>query len=150
MYSGNTEDWDTVVLRKKKTRQDAQSKISKGGQCDAEVRRGAAQNVQKQTGTGLNTKVLDENTDGGHIETVSKSTSQAIRDGRLAMGGMTQKALAVKVNIQTNVLADYESGKAIPNQEVLNKLEKVLGIYLRGVKCGKPIAKTQQKTKSTF
>jgi putative transcription factor len=147
MHSGNNEDWDTVVLRKTETRQDAQSKISKGGQCDAEVRRGAAQNTQKQTGTGLNTKVLDENTDGGHIETVSKSTSLAIRDGRLAMNGMTQKVLASKVNILPNVLADYESGKAIPNQEILNKLEKVLGVHLRGVKCGQKIVKTPPKTK---
>lgn len=33
---------------------------------------------------------------------------------------------------------DYESGKAIPNNQILGKIERVLGIKLRGKDKGKP------------
>jgi putative transcription factor len=143
-HSGNNEDWDTVVLKKPEKRQDAQAKIARGGQCNAEVRVGAAQNTQKSP--SINTRVLDENTDGGHIKTVYKNTAQALRDGRLALN-LTQKALAAKVNILPNLLADYEAQKAIPDQKILTKLEGILGIYLRGDKCGQKIEKTVPKNK---
>lgn len=143
--SNTTEDWDTLVLRRGPPKgQDAEKLLAKGGQSNAVVRQGAAQNKSKLTGTGLNTRVLDENNDGGHIETVSRSTAKAILDGRAAKG-LNRKELAQKVNIQEKVLADYESGKAIPNSQVLNKLSNALGIYLTGAKCGQPIEKTSSK-----
>ena len=45
---------------------------------------------------------------------------------------MTQKDLATKVNEKPSVINDYESGKAIPSQQVLAKLERALGVKLRG------------------
>lgn len=45
---------------------------------------------------------------------------------------LSQKDVASKVNEKTSVLQDYESGKAIPNVQVLAKLERVLGVKLRG------------------
>ncbi len=35
-----------------------------------------------------------------------------------------------KVNEQQGVINDYEAGRAIPNPQVINKLEKVLGCKL--------------------
>lgn len=45
---------------------------------------------------------------------------------------LTQKDVAVKINEKANVIQDYESGKAVPNAQVLGKLERILGVKLRG------------------
>ncbi len=45
--------------------------------------------------------------------------------------------MAQKINEKPSVLQDYESGKAIPNQLVLAKMEKALGVKLRGNDIGK-------------
>lgn len=44
----------------------------------------------------------------------------------------TQKELAQKVNEKPSVIQDYESSKAIPNAQILGKLERILGVKLRG------------------
>lgn len=45
---------------------------------------------------------------------------------------LSQKDLAQKVNEKPSVVQDYESGKAIPSNQVLAKLERALGVKLRG------------------
>ena len=46
---------------------------------------------------------------------------------------LSQKDVAQKINEKPTVLQDYESGKAIPNPQILGKLERVLGVKLRGM-----------------
>jgi putative transcription factor len=48
---------------------------------------------------------------------------------------LSQKDVAQKVNEKPSVLQDYESGKAIPSPQILGKLERVLGVKLRGRSC---------------
>lgn len=46
---------------------------------------------------------------------------------------MTQKDLAYKINEKIQLVNEYESGKAAaPNQSILSKMEKALGVKLRG------------------
>lgn len=45
----------------------------------------------------------------------------------------TQKEVAQKINEKPSVVQDYESGKAIPNPQILGKLERILGTKLRGM-----------------
>lgn len=45
---------------------------------------------------------------------------------------LSQKDVAQKINEKPSVLQDYESSKAIPNAQILGKLERVLGVKLRG------------------
>jgi putative transcription factor len=45
---------------------------------------------------------------------------------------LSQKDVAQKVNEKPSVIQDYESSKAIPNAQILGKLERVLGVKLRG------------------
>lgn len=40
---------------------------------------------------------------------------------------MTQKDLAFKLCLNVKIIQDYENSKAIPNSNIINKLEKVLG-----------------------
>jgi putative transcription factor len=46
---------------------------------------------------------------------------------------LSQKDVAAKINEKQSVLQDYESGKAIPNPQILGKLERALGVKLRGM-----------------
>lgn len=58
---------------------------------------------------------------------------------------MTQKELATKANEKPQVVNEYESGKAVPNQAVISKLERALGVKLRGLEAGKPLFSGKKK-----
>ena len=45
---------------------------------------------------------------------------------------LSQKDIAQKVNEKPSVIQDYESGRAVPNPQILGKLERALGVKLRG------------------
>ena len=62
-------------------------------------------------------------------QTVSKDLRLAITQARNAKG-LTQKQLATQLNMQPQVINEYESGKAIPNNQVIAKIERALGAKL--------------------
>ena len=62
---------------------------------------------------------------------MKKPTIQAMQTARMELK-LSQKDVAQKINEKPSVLQDYESGKAVPNPQILGKLERVLGIKLRG------------------
>mmetsp|Transcript_27999 Transcript_27999/g.82335 ORF Transcript_27999/g.82335 Transcript_27999/m.82335 type:complete len:87 (+) Transcript_27999:559-819(+) len=43
---------------------------------------------------------------------------------------MTQKELATAINEKPQVIGEYESGKAIPNPQIISKMERKLGCKL--------------------
>lgn len=45
--------------------------------------------------------------------------------------GLSQKQLAQMVNVKAQVITDYESGKAMPDRAILNKLNRALGIVIK-------------------
>ena len=47
---------------------------------------------------------------------------------------LTQKQLANMINLPVQTVSDYESGKAIPNKQILNKFSRILGINLNKIK----------------
>ena len=61
--------------------------------------------------------------------TISLSNSKLIQQARTAKK-MTQKQLAQKLSIDSNIIQDYESGKTAPDYAVMCKIEKALGIKL--------------------
>jgi putative transcription factor len=58
--------------------------------------------------------------------------TQAMQTARMELK-LSQKDVAQKINEKPSVLQDYESGKAIPNPQILSKLERTLGVKLRGM-----------------
>lgn len=64
------------------------------------------------------------------IVKVSRATSQAITQGRLARGFKTQKDLAKAMNMQADVINAYESGKAIPDKAIIQKFRTFLQIKI--------------------
>ena len=61
---------------------------------------------------------------------------QAIQTARAELK-LSQKEVAQKINEKPSILQDYESSKAIPNPQILGKLERVLGVKLRGESFGR-------------
>ncbi|KAG2469757.1 EDF1 factor, partial [Polypterus senegalus] len=80
----------------------------------------------KQHVVTKNTAKLDRETEELHHERVTLEVGKVIQQGRQSKG-MTQKDLATKINEKPQIIADYESGKAIPNNQVLGKIERALG-----------------------
>lgn len=54
-----------------------------------------------------------------------------IQKGR-QLKGMTQKELATKICEKPQIINEYELGKAIPNNQIIGKIEKIIGMKLRG------------------
>lgn len=61
--------------------------------------------------------------------TLDHSVKIRIQQARVAKK-LTQKQLAQKLNLPVNTINDYESGKAVPNRQILSKIGRALGINL--------------------
>ncbi|KAE9621608.1 putative transcription factor Lambda-DB family [Lupinus albus] len=93
----------------------------------------AGTNKAASTSTTLNTRKLDEETENLHHERVPTELKKAIMQARLEKK-LTQAQLAQMINEKPQIIQEYESGKAIPNQQIIGKLERALGAKLRGKK----------------
>lgn len=122
------QDWNPVVFKKKKPAQ-----MAKGQPGSVSAR------VNKRNGNGgmsKNQRKADEADSADKIQRVSLSLSKHIQQARVAKG-MDQKTLAQRINEKPQVIKDYECGKAIPSQQVLSKLRRVLGDRTIGAKTKK-------------
>ncbi|KAM5300293.1 PREDICTED: endothelial differentiation-related factor 1 isoform X3 [Lipotes vexillifer] len=118
-------DWDTVTVLRKKGPTAAQAKSKQAilaaqrrGE-DVETSKKWAAGQNKQHSITKNTAKLDRETEELHHDRVTLE----------------------KINEKPQVIADYESGRAIPNNQVLGKIERAIGLKLRGKDIGKPIEK---------
>ncbi len=98
--------------------------------------------VAKQNGTGVKYNIEErksdeaksaaskmyalENSDDVTVQTIPLSISQEISKARVAKG-LTQKELAQKLNVQPAIITSYENGKAIPDNQMLQKIARELG-----------------------
>ncbi|KAI8906957.1 multi protein bridging factor 1-domain-containing protein [Gorgonomyces haynaldii] len=82
---------------------------------------------------------IDRENEAFEIEKVSLSVSKAIQKARMDLK-LTQKEFATKINEKPQIVQEYESGKTAPNQQVLGKMERILGVKLRGKDIGQPLA----------
>ena len=121
------QDWEPVVFRKSAPTTDRDAR-SRGLTMNGVRKSGGSRS--NGAGDGQRLAKLDREEVGTHKK-VSKATARAIQQGRLAKK-MSQKEFAQKINAKPEVVASYESGKAQPNQQVLNKMSRVLGVTLSG------------------
>jgi len=87
--------------------------------------------TNKQHSSDFDTRKLDKDEGDYSVKTITQDQSKRIIQLRNAKG-WTQKELAQNIQETASVVAQYEQGKAIPNQKVLGKLEKALGGKIRG------------------
>ncbi|EDV28023.1 expressed hypothetical protein [Trichoplax adhaerens] len=139
-----SEDWESVTYLRKKTPKKSELKTKKavteaqrkGG--DVETNKKFAAGSNKQRSTTKDTAKLDRETEELHHEKVELDLSKLIQRIRLDKK-MTQKDLAQKINEKPSIITEYETGKAIPNNQLLGKMERALGVKLRGKDKGKPL-----------
>ena len=98
----------------------------------------------KQHETAKNAAALDRETEELHHDRVNKDVARAIQQARIAKE-WTQADLARHVNEKQQVINEYEQSKAIPNQQILSKLERALGVKLRGKDVGQPLSTGPKK-----
>ncbi|XP_058793190.1 endothelial differentiation-related factor 1 [Phymastichus coffea] len=138
-------DWDTapITLRKRipkasalKSEQAVNAARRQGIAVETQAKWGGATN--KQHTTTKNTAKLDRETEELKLEKVTLDLGKLIQQGRQNKG-WSQKDLAMKVNEKTQVINDYEAGRGIPNQMVIGKIERAIGMKLRGKDRGNPL-----------
>jgi len=137
-------DWDTVTVLRKKPQKASQLKSEQavnqarrqGQNVDTSSKYGAGGN--RQHGTTLNTAKLDRETEELKHSKVDHDVGRLIQQGRQAKG-WTQKDLATSINEKPQIIQEYEQGKAVPNQNVLGKIERAIGLRLRGKEKGEPL-----------
>ncbi|XP_057873197.1 multiprotein-bridging factor 1b [Cryptomeria japonica] len=135
-----SQDWEPVVIRKKapnsaaKKDDKAVNAARRTGAPIETIRKfNAGSNKAASSSTSLNTKKLDDETEVLSHERVPSELRKNIMQARLDKK-LTQAQLAQQINEKPQIIQEYESGKAIPNQQVIVKLERVLGVKLRGGK----------------
>ncbi|KAG7034903.1 Multiprotein-bridging factor 1b [Cucurbita argyrosperma subsp. argyrosperma] len=135
-----SQDWEPVVLRKKAPNAAAkkdEKAVNAARRAGAEIetikKSAAGSNKSASSSTSLNTRKLDEETENLTHDRVPTELKKAIMQARMEKK-LTQSQLAQLINEKPQVIQEYESGKAIPNQQIITKLERALGAKLRGKK----------------
>ncbi|XP_030647149.1 endothelial differentiation-related factor 1 homolog isoform X2 [Chanos chanos] len=118
-------DWDTVtVLRKKGSAAQSKSKQA----VVAAQRRGEDVETSKKWAAGQNKQHL-----------VTKNTAKLDRETEELHHNRVPLEVGKKINEKPQIIADYEAGRAIPNNQIMGKIERAIGLRLRGKDIGQPL-----------
>ncbi|KAF8606530.1 MBF1-domain-containing protein [Ceratobasidium sp. AG-I] len=145
-------DWDSQTVIGSKARA---PKVTKGNaEVNAARRAGAIVATDKKTTVTNKGHVgpdhqkiakLDRDNDVAPPTKIAPSVGKAMQTARMELK-LSQKDVAAKINEKQSVLQDYEAGKAIPNPQILGKLERALGVKLRGSDIGKKLEGPKKST----
>ncbi|KAK9313337.1 multi protein bridging factor 1-domain-containing protein [Lipomyces starkeyi] len=147
------QDWDSVTVIGQKANSRHSNTARSNSEINAARRSGGVVSTDKKYGAGLNKALgtegqrlakIDRENEVAPPPKIDLSVGKAISKAR-AEKGLTQKDLAVKVNEKSNIINDYEMGRAVPNQQLLGKLERSLGVKLRGKDIGSPLGGPKKK-----
>lgn len=119
----HVQDWEPLVLRKKKPTGTKPSNESGG------VARRQFGTGNSQGGAAVYARKLDDETEDFRHKKIPQKFKVAMMKARQAKG-WTQKELAQKIQEKPTVINDYESGKVVPNHVIIGKLNRALGVSL--------------------
>ncbi|VVT54019.1 uncharacterized protein SAPINGB_P003866 [Magnusiomyces paraingens] len=146
--------WDDVTVIGKHKQGGAKATVARSqAQINAAARTGGILAVEKKWAGGSNKTgdpegqrlaKIDRDNEVAPPAKVDVSVGRAMAKGRQEKN-LTQKELAQRVNEKPNVINDYEAGRAVPNQQLLGKIERALGVKLRGKDIGSPLGGPKKK-----
>lgn len=144
-HAGGQVGWDDVTIIGKRGPKGGTTLKSQQDIIAAQ-RKGLEVETEKKFSTGnknhagpSNAVKLDNETEELKHEKLDLQVGKIIQQARNAKG-ITQVELARLINEKQQIINEYEQAKAIPNQQILSKLERVLGVKLRGKDKGQPFA----------
>lgn len=107
------QQWEPIVIGKPRQKKDDTPKWSQDS------------NAQK------NRKVERLADEGGRLQhaEVPHDLKLALQKGRTAKQ-WTQKDLALTLNLKPAIINDYETGKAVPDNALISRMERALGVKL--------------------
>lgn len=108
----NHQDWTEIILKNPNVKKLTQEKEKPSTHFE----------VTKQ-------QKIDKETENLSHEKVGLDVGKKIQNLRIAKGFKTQKQLANALNIKDDLIKQYETGKAIPDNQIMQKLKKVLGKF---------------------
>ena len=111
------QDWDPMILNKKPKNNSNNSNNNNS-------------NKPKISDDAHKLYKIEAQDDVQPIKKVSHNLKTQIQSARCAKK-MSQKDLANKINVQESIIKDYESGKAIPDVKIVNKIGRALGVVLK-------------------
>eukprot|EP00631_Chrysoreinhardia_giraudii_P000912 CAMPEP_0197421532 /NCGR_PEP_ID=MMETSP1170-20131217/8990_1 /TAXON_ID=54406 /ORGANISM="Sarcinochrysis sp, Strain CCMP770" /LENGTH=155 /DNA_ID=CAMNT_0042948779 /DNA_START=29 /DNA_END=496 /DNA_ORIENTATION=- len=141
----NHQDWSTVNVgrnakpyAKPKTEAEKKAELNamkKQGLVATEAKAFASGNKSTTgigpmaTSAGAKARKIEEETESFNVQRAGLGFGKALMKARTEKK-KTQKELATAINEKPSVIQEYESGKAVPNPQIIGKLERALGAKL--------------------
>jgi len=122
------QNWDPLVIRPKpKPAKKTVIGLTPGAVSEKKHDGGTNHNTQS-----VNAKKIEEKHEEGDfsVPKVSHDLKMQIQQSRMAKK-LTQQEFATACNLQVAIIKSYENGTAIPNQQQINAMSKVLGVTLK-------------------
>jgi putative transcription factor len=121
MYSGSAgQDWEIVKFSKFTANEKKPELVAKTKLNSASSSVEAYQKLSK----------IEKEDENLHIERISPELKQQIIRARCDKK-LTQADLAKKINEPLKIVQEYENGKATPNNQILQKMSRILGVTLK-------------------
>jgi putative transcription factor len=124
------QDWKPVVLRKNITSKPktagSMAHAKATGQVETQQKYGGGGNTG---GSGINARKLEEEDATFHHASIGLDFKNALMKARSAKK-WKQSDLARNINVKEEIVKKYENGQAIPDQQIINKLNRALGVKL--------------------
>lgn len=123
------QDWKEVVFKKGRKAAPSVNAAMQHGQKVITEKKVAAGTNKQHTMPVTRPSKLDAETETFEHNHLSHEFKVTLMQSRLQKN-LTQAQLASMINEKANVVADYESGKVVPNPETVQRLSKALGVKL--------------------
>lgn len=134
-FPTTTTDIHPIVAR---TQAEINAASRSGGIVGTEKKFAAGSNAAHKDTEGQRLAKLDRENDVAAPKKLDADVGKTISKARLEKG-LKQAELAQSINEKPSVINDYENARAIPSQQVLGKMERILGVKLRGKDIGAPL-----------
>ncbi|KAJ3452648.1 endothelial differentiation-related factor 1 [Anaeramoeba flamelloides] len=122
------QDWGVVKIGQRKSRTNNKKPTKK--QKQEAMRTGNVEVRKKNNNEGRKMYQLENDNEVRKHQTLGVSVGRKILQARNAKK-ITQKQLAQQCSVKVTVINDYERGKAIPDNRLLTRMERILGVSLR-------------------